>query len=215
MAISRATVALHIATQCLTPTISATLCSNSRTSGPSLVSQRRSSTSRARSRKARRSPTLGLPRATVQGMQARPQPERVESCGNRVRAASSRSAFGDNQSIHPISRQFMRLVGYLDHHFPFTANGFNFLGLPPAAQAVVDVPRSLHILPVSRCTLRGVIEIPFQVGVWNVREQEVEAATPGMVEQVAQDAIQVRRLKVSESIVHQDLVGANTLSEQG
>ena len=49
IAISSATVALHIAMQCLTPTISAIRSSNSRTNGPALVSQRVSSISLNRS----------------------------------------------------------------------------------------------------------------------------------------------------------------------
>ena len=63
-AISRAIVALHIATQCLTPTRSASRASSSLTKGPSLDSHRRLSMSATRERKARRSPRLGRPTCT-------------------------------------------------------------------------------------------------------------------------------------------------------
>ncbi len=59
--ISSATVALHITTQCLTPTMSAMRCSNSRTNGPPLDSQRVSSIWLNRSISRSRLPMLGRP----------------------------------------------------------------------------------------------------------------------------------------------------------
>src|SRR5215471_7456322 len=61
IAISRATVALHIATQCLTPTKSAMRCSNFFTYGPLLVSQRLSRISPTRSSNLSRLPMFGRP----------------------------------------------------------------------------------------------------------------------------------------------------------
>lgn len=61
IAISRAIVPLHIATQCFTPRYSAILPSNSCSTGPLLLSQRRSSICPTRCKKSSRSPTLGRP----------------------------------------------------------------------------------------------------------------------------------------------------------
>ncbi len=61
IAISSAIVALHIATQCRTPAISAMRFSSSRTIGPLLVSQRLSRICSTRARKAARLPMFGRP----------------------------------------------------------------------------------------------------------------------------------------------------------
>ena len=61
MVISRATVALHIAMQCLTPRKSARFLSSCWTYGPSLVSHLLSNRSLIRAKSRSRLPMLGLP----------------------------------------------------------------------------------------------------------------------------------------------------------